>query len=523
MPKKRNLDAVLTKVAKSLYRKAPKRVRHSIKSIVIRALPKTTDTPTLHNSSVNSDGSANYNTKLPMVLEDIGITYDKTIVLPMLALENDALHNLLRKSQRQLEEKRQLLSEKQDYTSGSHTDQRQINAAALAEEYLAAQPDASIRHLVLANEYPRVGKEYGNGFVHQRVKQYLAAGVAVDVVCAGYSVDQDLFEYDGVRILTGHGEEISEVLKRQSYTSVSVHFLNRRIWSALEPFLAKLDVHLFLHGYECSRWVRRIWNYRNGKELERAIHRSIDLQEFWHDVLYHPHQPKSYIFVSDWWRRAVNDDMRVTFPTNRVHVVHNYINSDLFNYHPKEDEQRFNLLWIRSAANRNYANDIAIKVLEILSRSNYWERCSVTIIGDGRYFPEFENKLGKFDNVDIQQRFAPQQEIARLHKTHGIFLVPSRLDSQGVSRDEAMSSGLVPVTNRVAAVPEFVNSDSGIVAGPEDAKELAAGILKLWEDPEEFQRLSKSAAQRVRQQSGREATVEREMNILGIEAEHFYD
>jgi glycosyltransferase involved in cell wall biosynthesis len=35
--------------------------------------------------------------------------------------------------------------------------------------------------------------------------------------------------------------------------------------------------------------------------------------------------------------------------------------------------------------------------------------------------------------------------------------VPSRTDTQGVSRDEAMSSGLVPVTNAVAAIPEFVD------------------------------------------------------------------
>jgi glycosyltransferase involved in cell wall biosynthesis len=434
----------------------------------------------------------------------------------MLALENETLHRLLSSNRKALQKTRALLDESRNSNASHPTSERQDLAATLAEEYLAAQPDGAIRHLVLANEYPRVGKEYGNGFVHQRVKQYLDAGVAVDVVCAGYSVDQDLYQYDGVRVLTGHGEEITQILKRQTYTSVSIHFLNRRIWNALEPFLADLDVHVFLHGYECSRWVRRLWNYRTGKDLERAIERSIDLQGFWHEVLHHPHQPKSYVFVSDWWRQAVNDDMRVTFPTDRVHVVHNYINSELFAYVPKDPEQRFSLLWIRSASNRNYANDIAIRVIELLAKSVHWDRCRVTIIGDGRYFPEFERRLGKFENVHIEQRWATQREIAEHHKTHGIFLVPSRLDSQGVSRDEAMSSGLVPATNRVAAIPEFVDSDSGIIGNPEEAKGLAAGIERLWENPNEFLRLSESAAKRVRVQSGRETTIEREMKILGI-------
>lgn len=516
MSSNRSLEQVVARLAKGLYRKAPHKVRHSIKSVITQSLPPAMTAKSEAVTSVTRDDSV-LSTTNHMTLEDIGITYDKNIVFPMLALENDVLHDLLRRSRRELEKLRRAQVESRDPIQPQQTSPRQENASALAEEYLAGQADGSIRHLVLANEYPRVGKEYGNGFVHQRVKQYLQTGVAVDVVCAGYSVDQDLYQYDGVRVLTGHGEEITEVLKRQNYTSVSVHFLNRRIWNALKPFLADLDVHLFLHGYECSRWVRRLWNYRNGKEFERAIERSIDLQDFWYEVLHHPYQPKSYIFVSDWWRQAVMDDMRVTFPTNRVHVVHNYINSELFNYVPKDADQRFNLLWIRSAANRNYANDIAIKTLEILSRSDYWERCNVTIIGDGRYFPEFKKRLGKFDNVNIQQRYASQREIADLHKTHGIFLVPTRLDSQGVSRDESMSSGLVPVTNSVAAVPEFVDSDSGILADPEDARGLAVGILKLWENPEDFHRLSQNAAMRVRQQSGREFTVDREMKILGIE------
>ena len=51
-----------------------------------------------------------------------------------------------------------------------------------------------------------------------------------------------------------------------------------------------------------------------------------------------------------------------------------------------------------------------------------------------------------------------------MHKKNGIFMVPTRLDSQGVSRDEAMSSGLVPITNNVAAIPEFVDDTCGMLA-----------------------------------------------------------
>jgi glycosyltransferase involved in cell wall biosynthesis len=511
---RKKTDQFLARLARGAYRRAPERVRRSVKNVISQSLPASAVSQ--KQNSLPKKPAAKPS-KIHMLPQDIGSTYDENIILPMLALENNALHDLLRQTKRNLEVSRRRLAEATGSPLVTPDTRRRDNASYLAERYLAGQQnDAPIRHLLLANEYPRQGREYGNGFVHQRVKRYLEVGVAVDVVCAGYSVDQDLYEYDGVRVLTGHGEEISETLKRQSYTSVSVHFLNRRIWDALEPFLENLDVHVFLHGYESSRWVRQLSNYRTGRDLERAIERSITLQQFWHEVLHHPHQPKSYIFVSDWWRRAVYDDTRVTFPSDRVHIIHNYINTDLFEYRPKADEQRFNILWVRSASNRKYGNDIAIRVLEQLSHSEHWERCKVTIIGDGHYFPEFERRLGKFNNVHIEQGFISQEEIAALHKTHGIFLVPSRLDSQGVSRDEAMSSGLVPVTNLVTAIPEFVDSNSGIVAEAEKAGPLAAGIVELWEDPEKFQQLSRAAAQRVRNQSGREATIGRELSTLGL-------
>lgn len=517
MISKKKTSNLIVKIAKGIYRRAPKQVQRSVRNVIMRSVLEGDAASATREANSRREAAVEPDTKIRMSLTDIGTTYDSSLVLPMLAIENNALHNLLREYRQKLEVSQRLLSETLGTNQRTESDEQYEYAASLVEQYLVSQPYARTRHLVIADEYPGIGREDANRLVHQRVKQYLKTGIAVDVVCAGYSADQDFYEYDGVRVLTGNGHEITEILKRQIYASVSVHFLTRLIWDALEPFLQDLDVHIFLHGYETSRWVRQLSDYESGRDLERAIERSINLQEFWHEVLYHRHQPKSYIFVSDWWRQAVHDDMRITFPANRIHIIHNYINTDLFEYTAKSDDQRFNLLWVGSASNWNYANDIAIDVLKQLSQSEYWHRCRVTIIGEGRYFSEFKSELGKFPNVHIEQRDISQKEIATLHKTYGIFLVPSRLDSQGVSRDEAMSSGLVPVTNLATAIPEFVDSDSGIVANPEDASQLAAGILSLWENAEKFQRLSKAAAQRVRSQSGRQATIDREIQILGIE------
>jgi glycosyltransferase involved in cell wall biosynthesis len=105
-------------------------------------------------------------------------------------------------------------------------------------------------------------------------------------------------------------------------------------------------------------------------------------------------------------------------------------------------------------------------------------------------------------------------EIAELHRDYGIFLCPSRGDTQGVSRDEAMSSGLVPVTNRVGAIPEFVDASCGMLADAEDVSALAEGIERLYAAPELFLTLSEQAAARVRRQSSPDCTTAREVALI---------
>ena len=88
------------------------------------------------------------------------------------------------------------------------------------------------------------------------------------------------------------------------------------------------------------------------------------------------------------------------------------------------------------------------------------------------------------------------------------------MDSQGVSRDEAMSSGLIPVTNAVTAIPEFVDENCGILAPAEDYLSMADGIESLARNPEKFLLMSRAAAERFRGQSGINRTIYREIDLI---------
>src|SRR5699024_10212195 len=176
-----------------------------------------------------------------------------------------------------------------------------------------------------------------------------------------------------------------------------------------------------------------------------------------------------------------------------------------FPYIEKPIEQRYKLLSIRPYASRKYANDMTVNTILELSKSPEFEKFEIALYGDGVLFEDTVKPLRKFNNVSIHKKFLSHAEISALHKEYGIFLTPTRMDSQGVSRDEAMSSGLIPVTTAVTAIPEFVDEKCSLLVSGEDYKSMAQLILELASKPEMFTILSKAAADRVVLQCGLKA------------------
>lgn len=372
------------------------------------------------------------------------------------------------------------------------------------------------RHLVIANDYPDYGKEYGNGFVHRRVRAYQEAGLSVDVVLFNKRAPRRVYEYDGVTVLSGGAHELNGLLTSQTYKSISAHFFNREMWSTLYHHRRSrpTPLHIFVHGYDARHWLRRRNDIHTYGELRIAIERSNALRRFWTELSTSPLRPDSFVFVSKYWSEVMQEDMDVSIDADRIRIIHNFIDGELFQYHPKPAEQRFRILWARSASARHYGADIGVKVLRQLLTSRHGERIEATIVGDGQYFNEFDEAFASDPRVSIRRGFITQNAIAELHQTHGLFLVPSRLDTQGVSRDEAMSSGLVPLTNGVAAIPEFVDNTCGVVAPAEDATAMAKGALQLMDGPQMFLSRSEAASLRARRQSGRTFTIDQEIAIM---------
>jgi glycosyltransferase involved in cell wall biosynthesis len=323
--------------------------------------------------------------------------------------------------------------------------------------------------------------------------------------------------FEGIDVLTGDEEQLKTVLRSGQVKHLLAHLLDDRMWRIVREFLDDIRLTIWVHGAEIDTWQKRLFDFEHAGELEMERQKKLSAKrmKMWHEIVDAPHPNVHLVFISQSFQNEALANLGLAnFPPGQVSVIHNFVNGELFVYHEKEARHRLNILSIRSFGSKKYANDLTVKAILELSKRLFFHELSFRIVGDGELFEETVEPLRNFGNVHIDRGFLTQRAIVELQKDYGIFLCPTRHDAQGVSRDEAMAAGLVPITNRVAAIPEFVDEKCGLLVPPEDYMGLADAVESLYRDPELFLRLSKAAAERVRRQSGFDRTIAKEISLI---------
>ncbi|SMC67553.1 glycosyltransferase [Pseudomonas sp. URIL14HWK12:I5] len=397
------------------------------------------------------------------------------------------------------------------YASGS----TELRALVLGHRNL--QPSEMMgrgEHLLLTNHYPAYADLYRNKFVHSRVSAYKQQGVEVDVFRLRDNETVSYHEFQNIDVVTGCRSTLAKMLEKNRYKSILVHFLDENMWNVLRSYLNTTQITVWVHGAEIQPWWRREYNFNTDEQLQLGKLASDKRMSFWRAILQPMHKNLKLVFVSRYFAEEVMEDLGFRLPEGQYEIIHNPINTENFSYVQKAAEQRKKVLSIRPYTSRTYANDLTVKAIELLAEKPWFKDMTFRIVGDGPLFEDTLAPLRSYSNVHIERRFLNHGEIAALHKEHGVFLCPSRMDTQGVSRDEAMASGLVPVTTGVAAIPEFVDKESGFVVEPESAVQLAEALERMYLDQALFSTLSRQAAERVRGQSDWKKMATLELNTF---------
>lgn len=372
-----------------------------------------------------------------------------------------------------------------------------------------------MRLVIISDEYPGPDLVYGDVFVHARAKQYAKSA---QVLVIGYKpnlISEKRYQYESIPVIITPSLLVFESeLIRYNPDVVVVHFMNHTYMNLLLSL--KKPLLIFIHGYEATSWVRRLMNYKtlgdlpylfkyvkNNRRQLTAMKHFIEKANTYDNI--------RFVFVSQWIKNAAESDLDVSI--SRSYVIPNGIDTTQFKYQEKTEEDRLKILLIRSFIARNYSNDLSVEAIIELSKKSFFKELHFTIYGEGYLFKPLINKVKHFTNVVVHNRFVENSIIPSIHRNHGIFLCPSRLDTQGVSMCEAMASGLVPITSPVGGIPEYA-TDQVSSFHVRTGKLIAEKIEYLYENPDVFLGMSKNARLEIVNKCNLSTTVDREVELI---------
>lgn len=292
--------------------------------------------------------------------------------------------------------------------------------------------------LVITPDYPSTDNLYLCAFAHSRNIEYVRAGLHIQV--ASISVNnwyQTTYEMDGVPVLMGRYIDLKKLLSRHQYKVIVAHFVDENLYPIFDGYVQDERLIFICHGPETTfRFLTNRCRPYFTKELPEIDTNACFDQKEMYVKKYARKENVDWVFVSDWLRDFSEKMIGVSFPHSRV--INNTINEELFPYHPKSPEDRKKILILRKFDNiRVHSIDISVEAILELSRRDFFSDLTFEVYGDGNYYDVLVEPLRQFPNVHLHRTFVPNNQVHELHAQNGIFLCPSRHDTQGVSLGEA--------------------------------------------------------------------------------------
>lgn len=397
---------------------------------------------------------------------------------------------------------------------------RMAQQPRMAREIKDAIASAANRDfVVICNSFPGNNKSYGGEFIRSRVEAYLEKGLAGAIVEISRNIRSDqtdhLNDYTDMPVFRLRALRLNAVLRRlaKGRARVLVHSPPPQLQEALQSRIVKDRLVYWYHGAEIRDYRRLYFNFTTAEMAAQKP--NLDSMNQWRmkaGRACFADQQISKVFVSNYLKTIAGRDVGIA-PENAA-IIPNLIDGERFSFQQKSEKDAHRLLLIRSFAKRNYANDIAIDAIRILSDRPGFQDLQFTIRGFGAEFATLTRDLAGLSNVTIEEKYSTPDEMAALHRDHGVFLCPSRFDTQGVTMGEAMASGLVCLTNAVAGIPEFIDETSGILVPDDSPRAFADAIWRIKEDPTLVPPLSAAAGKRVRAQCGFDKTIAKEIDLI---------
>jgi len=378
------------------------------------------------------------------------------------------------------------------------------------KEYLTSE------NLLVSPGYPSDEDRYNCGFVHTRALAYKKANFPVDVVWVSDYSETTIYNYQGIRVIRLNYGDLRELLYLKKYEKILIHFFNDRIAKVLDNLnLTDTRLYFYAHGAET---LYRDWQ----KICCPYFQPTVKLTDYLLDMFnekdkvikrYNEMPNVKWVFVTEWTKKHSEELIGIKY--NNYDVIPCLIDTDTFKFTRKDPELRKKIFILRKFHDVNsYSIDLDVRTILELSHRECFKDLEFNIYGDGPLHDTLLAPVKNFPNVKIHKKFLTSDEIAAMHKEHGIALFATRYDSQAVSSCEAASSGCVVVSTLNPGILQEFDAEHNTLCNQENYKEYADVIERLYNNPDEFLEISKKMSEKINNIYDYEHTIKKEIEMF---------
>lgn len=370
--------------------------------------------------------------------------------------------------------------------------------------------------LVIVPDYPNE-KSIAYQFVHKRVLEYKKY-FDVDVFCYNEEFS-DYYVFEGIKVYGGDKKSLLSHIENNNYSKYAFHFLNGKNAKFILKYLKNKRVFVWFHGTDSVSYKRRLSRINVINKIPSNPRSLIKIFAFiifnklrinYIKLLNKNCKKLTFVFVSNWNKNASEEDLKIKF--NRFEIISNYVDCKTFKYKKKTVNDRLNVLSINNYSNLTYAGDITEKVILEFSMHKEFKNFNFSVYGQGVLFDRYTNNLKQFKNVKIYKKILNHKEISGIHDKNGVFLYPKRGDSQGVTRCEAMASGLVSIASDVEAISEFSPEDTTYLVKSVD--DFIKAFKDIYNNPDEYLNKSENSSKYISEKCSYENTIKKEIDLI---------
>jgi glycosyltransferase involved in cell wall biosynthesis len=307
--------------------------------------------------------------------------------------------------------------------------------------------------LVIAEGYPSQDNLYNLAYIHSRLLHYVKNGIAVKVL--SFQANKE-YEFEGIVVTNLETFNKTDSLKDYDLLISHAPNLRNHVIFILSRIRSVNNLLFFIHGHEVlikKNYYPSPYGFDRGSIVKGWINLIYDLIKvkllklFFNYVLLK--KTTHIVFVSEWMKEETlkNVFFNKKFIKRNTSVINNNINPIFFDDHYNPSQEKWgDFITIRPLDNSKYALDVVCEVAKM--NPSY----SFHVYGKGKFFSYNEMP----NNLVWHNRYLKQNEMPEVLNHYSCGLMPTRLDSQGVSVCEFASFGIPLYTSDLNVCREML-------------------------------------------------------------------